>query len=73
MATVSIILREYEGENGLRQVAFVIRNRGTHAYIDSGVKIPEKFWDKSTHIKKGAPGIKNHIFANTTFPKINRH
>jgi integrase len=65
MATVSIILRqEYKSQDDKYPVTFVIRNKGTHAYILSGVKIEKKFWNKTKWIKKGAPGIIDHQFTN---------
>jgi integrase len=65
MATVNIILWDYhESQDGKYPVTFVIRNKGTNAKLQAGVKIEKKFWNKSKWIKKGAPGILDHQFTN---------
>ena len=65
MATVSIIHNiSYKSKNNLYPVVFVIRNKGTHAHISTGIKIGFEFWDNKRMIKKNTPGILDHKFTN---------
>jgi hypothetical protein len=65
MATVNLVLLEdYESQDGKYPVTFIIRNKGTNAKIQAGVKVEKKFWNNTKWIKKGAPGILDHQFTN---------
>ncbi|MBN1298961.1 MAG: site-specific integrase, partial [Actinobacteria bacterium] len=70
MATVNLILLEdYEDQDGKYPVTFVIRNKGTHAKIQAGIKVGKNFWDNTTWIKKGAPDILDYNFTNAQLHK----
>lgn len=66
MATVSILHKtSYTDKDKKSPVVFVIRNKGTHAHINTGIKLEKKYWDEKKWVKKGAPDILNHLNVNT--------
>jgi integrase len=69
MATVKILLnKRYESKDGC-QVVFRIGHQSTNTTIDTGIKVPKKFWDNKKFIKKNAPGIIDNNYSNTQLQK----
>jgi hypothetical protein len=61
MATVYLILNTFysntDEKNPKYPVVFIIRNNRTHSYINTSIKLEEKFRDNDKWINKNASGI----------------
>ena len=78
MATLTLILNKfYKRQDETYPVVFLLRHKSTNAKIDSGVHIPEKYWNETDKtVKNGAPKIKSVAYTNaklkSEFAEINQ-
>jgi integrase len=73
MATVNLILntryQSPEEKYPKFPIVFIIRNNGTNSHIGTGIRIEEKYFDKTKWIKKGTPDILDHLYENVQLQK----
>lgn len=66
MAKLTLILNKfYKRQDETYPVVFLLRHKSTNAKIDTGIHIPEKYWnDTEKAVKNGAPKIKSAAYTN---------